>query len=68
LTPVQAGTSRGVAQRSGSGLDEFFPAAVTVENPNRNHSIISSADNIGAPVTDYDRLRPIHVPNFEGVF
>jgi hypothetical protein len=63
LNPVQAGTSRGVAQGLGSGLDEFFPAAVAVENPNRNHSIISSADNSVAPVIDHDRLRPIHVPN-----
>jgi hypothetical protein len=57
LNPVQAGTSRGVAQKSDSGLDEFFPAAVAVENPDRDHSIISSADNIVAPVADHDRLR-----------
>jgi hypothetical protein len=42
---------------SGSGLDEFFLAAVAIKNPGWQHSVVSSADNIVAPVAITIRVR-----------
>src|SRR5271167_1701196 len=50
-----------------AGIRQFFLAAVSIEDPDRGHSIIASADDVVTPVPDHDRPLGVNICNLESV-